>query len=132
MLSAFTDKTIKVLDPTQNYKLLKYDLVLTSPPYWNLETYGDEIIPFKNKQQWIDQFYNPIFRNTFNNLDIGGHYCLNVNKEIYERVCIPLMGEATEKIPLCIEKRGNYMEYIYIWKKNFSNYINEYRLSKQI
>jgi hypothetical protein len=100
-----------------NYKLLKYDLVLTSPPYWNLETYGDEIIPFKNKQQWIDQFYNPIFRNTYNNLDIGGHYCLNVNKEIYERVCIPLMGEATEKIPLCIEKRGNYMEYIYIWKK---------------
>ena len=41
-------------------------------------------------------------------------------KEIYEKICIPLLGNAHELIPLVKVKRSQnekYKEYIYVWKK---------------
>ena len=100
-----------------HYNQIKYDMVLTSPPYYNLECYGDEISCWKTKEEWDNGFYIPIFKKTWLHLDVGGHYCLNVSNEIYNRVCINLFGEPTEKIPLMLEKRGDYCEYVYVWKK---------------
>ena len=57
----------------------------------------------------------------------GGHYCLNVNDEIYKNACVPILGKATTKFKLKKEtriksdkstiKKSKYQEYVYIWIK---------------
>lgn len=105
---------------TVDYTHLFYDMVLTSPPYFNLEKYAhsENYDAFVSKPTMIAEFYEPLFRNTFNGMQIGGHYCLNVNVEIYEGVCISLFGEADEKVQMGKSQRQNdYTEFIYIWRK---------------
>ena len=66
-----------------------------------------------------EEFYTPLFRKSFEYLQPNGYFILNVNTEIYERVCIPLFGEAIEILPFKKSKRqNNYTEYIYIWSKH--------------
>lgn len=115
---------------TIDYGTLKYDMVFTSPPFYNKETYGD-IVPFTTNDDWDEQFYRPIFTKTWNGMKMGGNYCLNIPVLLYDRVCVPLFGEADELIelkkysrilPKTVKKQTNvgqkYKEYIYIWKKS--------------
>ena len=100
-----------------DYSKLNYDFVLTSPPYYFIEKYPNNV-EYKNKQVMNKLFYTPLFENTFEHLQPGGIYCLNVNSEIYDAVCIPLLGECNKKIPLKKSKRQNeYGEFIYLWIK---------------
>lgn len=100
-----------------DYSVLNYDMVLTSPPYYNLEKYGNNET-YKTKEEWNRLFYIPLFRMTFDGMRVGGNYCLNIPIEIYENVCIPLLGEATQLIELKKVQRNNgYKEYIYVWVK---------------
>ena len=110
-----------------DYSKLKYDMVFTSPPYYNIEIYKGTIR--QSKEEWDENFYKPLFEKTYKYLENGGHYILNVPSEVYERVCIPLLGKADILFPLKKIERGtsstktgkevniNYKEYIYIWKK---------------
>jgi len=110
-----------------DYSKLNYDMVLTSPPYYNIETYGTNgtngtngTKDKKTKEQWIKNFYIPIFERTFKYLKKGGHYCLNIPKEIYDNVAIKVLGKPTTKILMPKSKRtGNekYEEFIYVWTK---------------
>ena len=101
-----------------DYSKIDYDMVLTSPPYYNIELYnGTEK---KTKKEWNNNFYKPLITKTFKYLKKNGYYCLNINNEIYENICIQLLGNAHELIPLTKVKRTNnekYNEYIYVWKK---------------
>jgi DNA adenine methylase len=102
-----------------DYSKLNYDMVLTSPPYYNLEIYNGSQI--KTKEIWNNEFYEPIFERTFKYLKKGGHYCLNVPKEIYENVCLKVLGTADLFIPMPKSKRTQnekYSEFIYVWKKS--------------
>jgi hypothetical protein len=102
---------------TVDYSNLDYDFVLTSPPYYSLEKYPNNIA-YNSKTDMNQLFYKPIFEMTFMHLNSGGHYCLNVNNEIYQQCCIPTLGEAHDKIPLKKNSRQNgYHEYIYVWHK---------------
>jgi hypothetical protein len=101
-----------------DYSKLNYDLVLTSPPYYNIETYGNN--KEKTKEEWDNNFYIPIFKATFGSLKRGGYYCLNVPNDVYETVAVNILGKAFEKISLPKAKRNSvdkYHEYIYVWKK---------------
>jgi hypothetical protein len=116
---------------TFDYSTLKYDMVFTSPPYYDLEIYScqpeiqkgeknnekkEKIKKNSFKTMMNENFYKPLFEKTYEHLQPGGVYALNVNQEIYESVCLPLWGEANEKIPLKKSKRqNNYSEYIYIF-----------------
>lgn len=101
-----------------DYSKFTYDMVFTSPPYFFLEKYSNNETYGQSKEKMIKTFYIPLFSNTFVHLQKNGHYCLNVNIEIYETVCLPLWGEANEIISLKKSKRQNkYTEYIYVWKK---------------
>jgi len=65
-----------------------------------------------------NKFYIPVISNTYKYLQKGGYYCLNINKEIYEDICIGLLGIATDIIPFKKSKRqNNYEEFIYVWHK---------------
>ena len=94
-----------------------YDMVFTSPPYYFIEKYSHNE-SYASKDEMDHTFYIPVFSNTFKYLLPGGHFVLNVNKEIYERVCLTLFGPA-EQIINCKKssRQNNYREMIYIWKK---------------
>lgn len=110
---------------TINYSQLKYDMVLTSPPYYNIEIYrknGKETSDIDSKEKWNTEFYKPLFQKTWENMQIPGYYCLNIPSEIYEDCCIPILGKYTRKIILKKQTRkksaaNKYSEYIYIWEK---------------
>ena len=65
-------------------------------------------------------FHDPLIKNTYAVLSKNGHYCLNIPTEIYKNVCVPLLGESTDAIPLKIRGRNDmeYKEYIYVWRKS--------------
>lgn len=101
-----------------DYSTIEYDMVFTSPPYYNKEIYGNTEIIYKNKKEWNELFYIPVFEMSFKYLQKGGIFCLNIPDEIYKKVCIPLFGKADVIIPLMISKRqNNYREFIYCWWK---------------
>jgi len=104
---------------TFDYSKINYDMVLTSPPYYFLEKYSNNETYSNSKNEMKNNFYVPVISNTYKHLQQGGKYCLNVNKEIYEDICVGLLGVATDIIPFKKSKRqNNYEEYIYVWYKN--------------
>ena len=117
-LTKKTDIQIFIQDAlTFDYQNIEYDMVFTSPPYFSLEKYSNNVI-YESKEEMKSLFYIPLFQKTFQHLKEGGHYCLNVNQEIYSEICIPLFGEAIYEIPLKKSKRqNNYSESIYVWTK---------------
>jgi 16S rRNA G966 N2-methylase RsmD len=101
-----------------DYSLIEYDMVFTSPPYYFLEKYENNV-EYKSKKSMNELFYRPLFEKTYKHLQEGGHYILNINKEIYDSVCLELLGPAYETFPLKKSKRqNNYTEYVYVWIKN--------------
>jgi 16S rRNA G966 N2-methylase RsmD len=103
---------------TVDYSQIDYDMVFTSPPYYNIELYRGTAE--KTEAVWNREFYSPIFTKTMQHLKLGGHYCLNIPERVYKTVCIPLFGKSYRKIILKKSDRVDspYKEYIYIWKKN--------------
>ena len=106
-----------------DYSKLNYDLVLTSPPYYNLEIYTG--MQAKPDEEWEQKFYIPLFTVTYKYLKKGGYYVLNVSKDLYDNICVDLFGKADIKIPVKMKHRPKnlytkkgHTEYIYVWKKN--------------
>jgi len=96
-----------------------YDMVFTSPPYYFIEKYSHNPFYNNSKDEMDEQFYSPLFSQTYLHLLPGGCMALNVNREIYERVCVRLFGPAHQTMNCKKSKRQNdYREMIYIWIKN--------------
>lgn len=108
---------------TIDYAAYNYDTVFTSPPYYDLETYRNSK-DYKNREEWHEKFYTPLLQRTYQHLQSGGHYCLNVPIEIYKAACVPVLGTCTFRIPLKKGERNlnkKYHEYVYVWKKDKIN-----------
>jgi DNA modification methylase len=95
----------------------KYDMVMTSPPYENIEIYKHSIK--KTQDEW-SAFYNEVFTKLWDNLAIGGTYAININDKIYQRILIPLFGQAKEIVLLKKSSKNGYTENIYIWTKKWT------------
>jgi hypothetical protein len=109
---------------TVDYSSLKYDVVFTSPPYYNIELYRknrdskDIEVQKQSKEEWNETFYKPLFEKTWSAMQSPGYYVLNVPQEVYESSCVPILGKSWKKIELKKQKRSNgYSEYIYVWRK---------------
>jgi hypothetical protein len=101
-----------------DYSTIEYDTVFTSPPYYFLEKYANNVA-YKSKKDMDEKFYKPTFAKTFAHLKPGGHYIINICKEVYDNVLKKLLGEAHEIFPLKKSKRqNNYTEMVYVWYKN--------------
>lgn len=101
-----------------DYSKIDYDLVLTSPPYFNTEIYKGTKI--RSEEGWIKDFYEPLFTKTFKHLKKNGWYCLNIPDNIYERVAKPMFGKPNKIIDFQKSMRGyniKYTEKIYCWNK---------------
>jgi 16S rRNA G966 N2-methylase RsmD len=101
-----------------DYTKMDYDLVFSSPPYYSLEKYPNNAV-YVSKVDMEKNFYKPLFQMTYNGLKIGGHYIINICKEVYEKVLKELLGPAHENFPLKKSHRQNdYTEMVYVWIKN--------------
>lgn len=101
-----------------DYSNIEYDTVFSSPPYYFLEKYANNMA-YESKKDMDDKFYKPVFTKTFQHLKPGGHYIINICKEVYDNVLKKLLGEAHETFPLKKSKRqNNYTEMVYVWHKN--------------
>jgi hypothetical protein len=101
-----------------DYTNLVYDLVFTSPPYYFIQKYENNP-KYASKKEMDELFYIPIFTKTYNGLQKGGHYIINVCKEVYDNVLVKLFGDAHEIYPYKKSKRQNdYNEIVYVWIKN--------------
>jgi hypothetical protein len=107
-----------IFDDVENiaFDTLHYDMVLTSPPYYNIEVYPH--MSKKSTAEW-DGFYTRVFQNMWDNLSKGGVFAVNVNAKIYNAVLLPLLGQQQDTIPLNMACNGKrmYEEYFYVWKK---------------
>lgn len=59
----------------------KYDLALTSPPYYNLEIYTDEDTQshhYGTYEDWVDNFLRPVIEGVLDKLVEGGKSCWSV------------------------------------------------------
>ena len=89
---------LKTLQPTFNYRVYKlpyedfesdekFDVALTSPPYYNTEHYSDEPTNSMNRyntyEKWVDGFYKPLIVNTLKRLKDDGVFILNVGDRKY-------------------------------------------------
>lgn len=101
-----------------DYSALTYDLVFTSPPYYFIQRYENNV-EYCNKREMDKLFYIPLFKKVYDGLSVGGNFVLNINKEIYENVCIDLFGEAHNVFFYKKSRRQNdYKEMIYAWVKH--------------
>ena len=100
-----------------DYSNMIYDTVFSSPPYYFLEKYANNV-KYDSKKDMDDKFYRPLFTKTYNGLQPGGHYIINVCKEVYDNVLKGLLGDANESFPLKKSKRqNNHTEMVYVWVK---------------
>jgi 16S rRNA G966 N2-methylase RsmD len=100
-----------------DYTKICYDTVFTSPPYYSIEKYQNSV-KYESKKEMDEKFYKPLFTNTYNGLQIGGYYIINICKEVYDKVLKEILGEADEIFPLKKSKRqNNYTERVYVWVK---------------
>ena len=112
-IEMYFDDALKI-----DYTNLVYDFVFTSPPYYFIQKYENNP-KYKSKKEMDELFYIPIFSKTYNGLQKGGHYIINVCKEVYDNVLVKLFGEANISYPYKKSKRQNdYNEIIYVWIKN--------------
>ena len=66
----------------------EFDLVMTSPPYFDIEKYSmDEeqsYIKYDEYDKWVDGFLRPLVEKSYDVLKPGGYLCLNVGMGLYE------------------------------------------------
>ena len=66
-----------------------------------------------------EKFYKPLFTKSYNGLQKGGYFIINICKEVYENILRELLGEPYEVFPLKKSKRqNNYSELVYGWLKS--------------
>jgi len=97
-------------------RLKKYDCIMTSPPYYDVERYAHNKW-YKNDDEMDDQFYFPLFDTLRNHLRVGGWIVLSINQKLFDRVFNILYGPPHIIFPLVAHKRKSYIEYIYAWQK---------------
>ena len=61
-----------------------YDMVFTSPPYFDYETYGDDVesglgSSYENDEKWSQEFLHPVLDLCWKNLDQNGHMYINLS-----------------------------------------------------
>lgn len=120
--------------PFEDMKIYdKYDLVFTSPPYFNIEKYSNDdtqsYLRYPNYNEWVEKFLRVLIEKSFNALRENGNMVLNVGKPIDKDV-VKIGTEIFKQNPRIYHMRlskflgtGNKStvshktEPIFVWKK---------------
>lgn len=80
---------------------VKYDLVFSSPPFFDLETYSsvasNSLIKYNTSQKWFNGFLMPAIRKAIDYLSSGGYLVLYMG-ESQNTEYIPEMIKLTDKM----------------------------------
>ena len=108
------------------------DLVFTSPPYFDLETYGEAsravYQEYLDVNGWVSKFLDPVIAKAFAKLKPGGHLVLNVPQKPLRGIRLDLAAEASARghgfahvttvyLPLRSKVASGKKEPILIWQK---------------
>jgi hypothetical protein len=96
---------------------VSYDLVLTSPPYINLEVYP-HMTPFESKAKYYKDFLIPLIRKSQINIRRKGWVCINISPKMYKELTKDYgFPECNRQEPLLQQKRlgKDKMDMIYCW-----------------
>ena len=66
-----------------DFSSIDYDMVLTSPPYVNLEIY-EHMDTWDTDQLFYEQFFIPLWQKCVDNIKPGGPVCFNISPKMYE------------------------------------------------
>ncbi len=85
--TGFDKKVTIIKDCAESVDLSDYglfDIIFTSPPYFNVEKYSDEVtqsyIKYNTLQEWVDQFLIGMITNTIKYLKPGGIIAINIKQ----------------------------------------------------
>ena len=114
-----TELNIHICDAADfDYSTMDYDTIFSCPPYYFIEKYANNAV-YNSKKEMDEKFYKPVFSKSYLHLKNGGHFIINICKEVYDNVLKNLFGEAHIVFPLKKSKRqNNYTEMVYVWRKN--------------
>ena len=102
-----------------DYSKLDYDLVLTSPPYINMELY--EHCSLFNKNTFYKDFLIPMMEKVFKYLKDGGHMCINISPKMFNDLMKHGYSKPSQEIDLRQQLGKQYktksQDYIYVWNK---------------
>ena len=91
----------------KSHNIPKVDLVLTSPPYWDLEVYDDDpkqsIQQFSSYKEWIKGFIIPAVDYSIDHLKQNGTSCWNVAK-------VRSRHDLCQEVENCHEYRRFYID----------------------
>ena len=113
-----TEFRIDIADAASyDYSAIDYDTVFSSPPYYAIEKYANNPV-YETKSAMDERFYKPVFANSYRGLTKNGHFIINICREVYDKILVPMLGEAHVVFPLKKSKRqNNHTELVYVWVK---------------
>jgi hypothetical protein len=83
-----------VLQPAQTFEVPPVDMVFTSPPYFNVEHYGESeaqsFRSFSTFEKWVEGFMGPLIQRAHKGLRKGGVLALNVADVRHRKKVYPL------------------------------------------
>jgi hypothetical protein len=75
-----------------DYSKLRYDFVLTSPPYFDMELYNEEgtqsIKRYPKLDLWLKGFLFKSLSKIYDNLDVGGRIAVNISDNAYRKIFV--------------------------------------------
>tara|TARA_R110000824_G_scaffold152815_1_gene324156 strand:- start:315 stop:1262 length:948 start_codon:yes stop_codon:yes gene_type:complete len=104
-----------------DYSKYDYDLILTSPPYVNMEVY-EHMTEWESDDAFYNKFLIPMMEKTYEHLKAGGHMCINISPKMFNSLMTRKgFKEPDDQIDLRQQMGQNYavksQDYIYVWKK---------------
>lgn len=99
----------------------KFDLMFTSPPFFNEEKY-EGMISWKDVEHFMTEFLHPFLRKAYNHLELGGHIVLYI-EDRPETPYIEVMKEYVKESIPGLEYEGAFyyqgakLRPYYVWKR---------------
>tara|TARA_R110002050_G_scaffold51178_3_gene117871 strand:- start:100 stop:1119 length:1020 start_codon:yes stop_codon:yes gene_type:complete len=95
-----------------------YDLVLTSPPYSNMEIY-EHMSPWENDDEFYETFMMPLMVKLFS--EVNCPICINMSPKMYKDLTTKYhLGVCNEKIDMRQQLGKQFktksQDYIYVWR----------------
>ena len=104
-----------------DFSEIPYDMVLTSPPYINLELY-EHMEPWQSDEAFYKDFFLPLFEKCLKHIKIGGNVCFNISPKMYEDALkhgLPECDSEEDLLQQLGQQKGKKkQDKIYIWQKS--------------